>query len=135
MAPGGRKSIYAGYYFHVEPDNSFVGGGIYCPQSEQLLAVRNEIYNNPDAFKKIINNKKFKEIFPEISGKMLKSAPRGFDRSFSDVDLLKYKSYTFVTPVSDKMLQDKNLSDYIMNAFTKLKTANDFINRAISSSE
>jgi len=135
MTPGGRKSIYAGYYFHVEPDNSFVGGGIYCPQSEQLLAVRNEIYNDPDGFKKIINNKKFKEIFPEISGKMLKSVPRGFDRSFSDVDLLKYKSYTFVTPVSDKMLQDKNLSDYIMNAFTKLKTVNDFINRAISSSE
>ncbi len=135
MAPGGRKSIYAGYYFHVEPDNSFVGGGVYCPQSEQLLAVRNEIYNNPESFKKIINDKAFKAIFPEISGEKLKSAPRGFDNSFPDVDLLKYKSYTFITPVSDKMLQDKDLEEYILNAFAKLKTANDFINRAIDASQ
>jgi len=135
MAPGGRKSIYAGYYFHVEPDNSFVGGGIYCPKSAQLLAVRNVIFNNPESFKSIIDQKEFRKYFPQISGEKLKAAPRGFSKSFPDIELLKYKSYTFITPVSDKMLQEKNISDYIMNAFTKLKTANDFINQAINSSE
>lgn len=28
---GGRKSIYAGYYLHITPDNSLFGGGIYAP--------------------------------------------------------------------------------------------------------
>ena len=31
---GGKKSIYAGYYFHLQPEgNSFVGGGLWMPES------------------------------------------------------------------------------------------------------
>lgn len=34
---GGKKSIYAGYYFHVEPGGkSFVGGGLWMPMSGEL---------------------------------------------------------------------------------------------------
>ncbi|HZW70528.1 MAG TPA: DUF2461 domain-containing protein, partial [Hanamia sp.] len=41
---GGKKSIYAGYYLHVQPgDNSFIGGGLWRPEPEQLKKVRQEI--------------------------------------------------------------------------------------------
>src|SRR5437763_16933693 len=30
---GGKKSIYAGYYFHLQPGKSFAGGGIWMPQA------------------------------------------------------------------------------------------------------
>ena len=43
IAKGGRKSMYAGYYFHIEPDTSFVGGGIYMPDAEHLKAIREYI--------------------------------------------------------------------------------------------
>lgn len=34
---GGKKSIYAGYYFHVEPGGkSFAGGGLWMPMAGEL---------------------------------------------------------------------------------------------------
>ena len=30
---GGKKSIFAGYYLHLEPGKSFVGGGLWMPMS------------------------------------------------------------------------------------------------------
>ena len=37
---GGKKSINAGYYFHLQPrGNSFVGGGLWMPQIPPLLHV------------------------------------------------------------------------------------------------
>ncbi len=36
MAPGGRKSVYAGYYLHLEPGNCLLAGGSYRPQGEYL---------------------------------------------------------------------------------------------------
>jgi len=65
LAPGGRKSIYSGYYIHVEDNNSFMGGGVWCPQPDTLKAIRTDIYNFTDDFKKIINNPTFKEYYGE----------------------------------------------------------------------
>ncbi|MBN2571813.1 MAG: DUF2461 domain-containing protein, partial [Ignavibacteriales bacterium] len=46
IAEGGRKSKHAGYYLHVEPNKSFIGGGIYMPSPEILIAIRTHIYEN-----------------------------------------------------------------------------------------
>ena len=43
MGRGGRKSPYASYYIHIEPGNSFAGGGIWMPQPAALKAMREEI--------------------------------------------------------------------------------------------
>ncbi len=43
MSTGGRKSPKAGYYLHVEPNSSFLGGGIYMPESANLNKIRTEI--------------------------------------------------------------------------------------------
>lgn len=38
FSKGGRKGKYAGYYLHIEPGNSFAGGGIWRPDSDVLKA-------------------------------------------------------------------------------------------------
>ena len=53
IVKGGKKSGNAGYYLHIEPENSFLGGGIYMPPSNILKAIRIEIYENIDEFKSI----------------------------------------------------------------------------------
>ena len=40
---GGRNSLFAGYYFHLDPNEAFFGGGIYMPQPEYLKMVRKKI--------------------------------------------------------------------------------------------
>src|SRR4051812_46071466 len=65
---GGRKSVYAGYYFHLEPGQSFVGGGLWIPEPAQLKNLRQEIDYNWDEFEGIIKNKTFKKTYGDLYG-------------------------------------------------------------------
>ena len=50
---GGRKSPFTGYYFHLEPGASFVGGGMWMPEAPALKNMRQEIDYNWDEFNTI----------------------------------------------------------------------------------
>ncbi len=132
MAEGGRKSPWAGYYTHIEPDANLIAGGLHHPQREILNKVRTLIYQNPKAFKTIVEDEKFAQHFPQISGEQLKSAPRGFDKKFKDMDLIKFQSYDFFRYVSDQELVADNYFDKSMASFRILKTVNDYFNQIIS---
>ena len=58
MNRGGKKSMYAGYYFHCEPGKSFVGGGLWMPMPPEMKKVRQEIDYNLDEFDSIVTSKK-----------------------------------------------------------------------------
>lgn len=58
ISKGGKKIQCAGYYFHLEPNNTFIAGGLWMPPAEQLQKLRQEIDYNFDEFKKIITKKK-----------------------------------------------------------------------------
>ena len=65
FSKGGRKLGNAGYYIHVQPGNSFIGGGIYMPPSDILKKLRTEIYNFSEDYIKIVTNKNFIKTFKE----------------------------------------------------------------------
>lgn len=135
VAKGGRKSSLAGYYLHIEPCASMVAGGLYCPPSNILKAVRREIYNFTDEFKGIINNPEFKKVFPKVFEDKLKMAPKGFPKDFEDIELLKYKSFTPLHQADNEELMSKNAFDYIREIIKILAPHNAFINRGITSDE
>jgi len=117
IAKGGRKSPYAGYYIHFEPDNSFVGGGIYQPEPKLLKSIRTQIFKDVETYKDIINNAEFKKYFPEIFGEKLKTAPRGFPKDFADIDLLNNKHYAVSYGVNNSFWFNKNLIENISDIF------------------
>ena len=127
IAPGGRKSPLAGYYIHLEPGNTFAGGGVWHPPSPLLRKIREYIFRHPEAFKNIIENEDFKKYFGEIYGEKLKTFPRGFPKDFPYMDLLKYKSYALVHPLPDRPSVEETVK-----AFKKMRKFNEFINKALS---
>jgi len=60
---GGRKSVFAGYYFHCEPGQSFVGGGIWMPMAPEMKKVSRRSIICFNEFKKIVQSKKFTTIY------------------------------------------------------------------------
>jgi len=133
IAPGGRNSGLAGYYIHLEPDNCLLAGGIYMPPPDRLKAVRTEIFENTEEFKKIIHHKNFKKHFGKIiSDKMLKTAPKGFPKDFNDIDLLKYKHYTVIKKVPEDMVTSDKFTAEVSQTFKALYPFNRFINDGIN---
>ncbi|PID68586.1 MAG: TIGR02453 family protein [Flavobacteriia bacterium] len=131
IARGGRKSPFAGYYIHIEPDSSFIGGGIYHPESSVLKTLRQHVFDHTKAFKHIINDTTFKAYFPKIYGDKLKMAPKGFSKDFSAIDLLKHKDYAVIHKLdNDFFLQDDVLTQ-LLKIYEIQKPFNDFLNESL----
>ena len=132
IARGGRKGGYAGYYLHIDPEQSFIAGGMHMPQPDILKKARQEILYNVDDFKSIINKPSFKKTFGEIQGEQLKRPPKDFPADFPDIDLLKFKSYTVMHSVEQKTLLKDDSEKYILKVFKEMYSLNHFLNKALS---
>lgn len=131
IAKGGRKSKYAGYYFHIEPSGSFVGGGIYMPATEPLKAIRDYIAENGEEYLSIINNKSFKKVYPEMMEDKLKTAPKGFSPAHEFIDLLRYKSFAFSSQLDKSQILADNYIEKLVHSFKILQPVNRFLNDAL----
>ncbi len=131
IAKDGRKSISAGYYIHIEPGASFVGGGAYFPPADALKAFRTEIFDHPDDFKSIILSAPFLKFYPDLYDDKLKTAPKGFPKDFPEIGLLKYKSYAFTSKIDDSIVTGDRYVERIVSAFKELYPANRFLNIAL----
>ncbi|OIP00432.1 MAG: hypothetical protein AUJ98_07760 [Bacteroidetes bacterium CG2_30_33_31] len=131
LTNGGRKSKYAGYYFHIERDNSMAAGGIYCPEAVELKSVRTEILTNHKKFNEILSEADFKENFVGLVDIKLKRPPKGFPQDHPQIDLVKYKSYIYSKKFTDNQVLADNFIEEILNTFKAMKNMNSFINHAI----
>jgi uncharacterized protein (TIGR02453 family) len=135
---GGRKSIYAGYYFHCEPGQSFVGGGIWMPMPEETKKVRQEIDYCLDEFRKIIESKKFKNVYGDLykdKEVSLSRVPQGFEKDHPAADYLKLKSWIAMQSLKDADLTSKELVKKTLIAFETLQPMVQFINRSLENVE
>ncbi len=133
---GGKKSDNAGYYIHIQPGGeSFIGGGRYMVEADQLKKIRQEIDYNWDEFKAIIHNKKFKTTYGELErgeGMALSREPKGYEKDNPAIEYLKLKSWVATTPLTDTDLTSKDLVKKITTALEALQPMLVFLNRAIS---
>jgi uncharacterized protein (TIGR02453 family) len=129
----GKKGVAAGYYFHLEPGKSFVGGGLWMPMADDLKKLRQEVDYNFNGFDKIITSKKFKSLYGELEMSKetsLSRPPKGYDENNAAIQYLKLKSFIATAPIADSELADKNIEKKIITAFETLKPLIDFINRS-----
>ena len=132
---GGKKSIFGGYYFHCEPGQCFVGGGLWMPMPAELNKVRQEIDYNFADFKKIVASKKFKSVFKDLSRDkeyVLSRVPKGYEATNPAAEYLKLKSFVASTSFADADLTSKQLLKKTVMVFETIRPLIDFVNSSIS---
>ncbi len=136
---GGKKSVFAGYYVHLEPGNSFAGGGIWMPMPAETRKIRQEIDYNWSDFKKIIGSAAFKAVYNGLDtsepGISLTNVPRGYEKDNPAAEYLKLKSWIAMQPLSDADLVSKDLFKKVLKAFTTIQPLIYFINDAVADDE
>src|ERR1043165_10262360 len=69
----------AGFYFHLQPGASFVGGGCWMPPRPALQKFRAAIADDPRGFERIVLGTAIRRRFGELSDEeALKRVPRGY---------------------------------------------------------
>jgi len=132
---GGKKSIFAGYYFHLEPGGkSFAGGGLWMPDTVELKKLRQEIDYCLPEFKKLLSNSSFKKQYNGLEmneAQMLVNIPKGYEKENPAASFLRLKSFVATKNIDDNLLQTPQLVNEVSSAFKALMPLVKFMNRAM----
>ncbi len=135
MCPGGKKSGFSGYYFHVGvggtgyPEGHMLAVGDYMCEPKVLQVIREDIAFDGDYFQSILDGAGEKFVLDDSN--KLKNVPKGFDKDSKWAEYLKYKVFCIYQEPSDSVMTSKNCAEYIIQECKKAKPFLDFINRAV----
>ncbi|MCK5468303.1 MAG: DUF2461 domain-containing protein, partial [Cyclobacteriaceae bacterium] len=109
------NTLRGGYYYHIEPGNTYIAGGFFGPNAVDLKHIRNHIDQDDAPLREILESKSVKSYFGSLIGEQVKTAPKGFDRDHASIDLLRFKQFYLKHQFSNQevLLSDfyKNMSD------------------------
>lgn len=132
ISEGGKHSENPSYYFHLQPGENFVGGGIYMPQGEVLKKIRQEVDYNPEELKGIVEDSEFRKMYGEIRGEKLKTAPKGYPMDHPNIEFLKLKSFVVMRDIKEWDLKKEGVVDMVVESFRVMKPFNDYLAVAVS---
>lgn len=114
--------LRGGYYVHIQPGNeSFLAAGFWQPNKEDLLRIRKELELDASEFKNVIDHITFKNIWGNLVGEELKTAPKGFDKEHNDIELIRKKQFIFIKKFTDKEVLQPNFIENANKAFVAIK--------------
>lgn len=134
ICPFGKKSGYAGYYFHMEPQNTdFIGGnilatGLHCPLPEVLKSIREEIFLNGDVFDETVRKA---NSFVLEDSEALKRVPRGYPADFKYAEYLKIKNPSLYKHFDVDFLNSNTLLENTLEAYRETLDFNNWLNNAV----
>ena len=127
-----KPMLRGGYYLHIEPGESFVGGGFWEPNAVDLNRIRKEFEMDDEEIRTIIADETFKKFFGELKGEELKTAPKGFDKTHLAIDLIRKKQYLLTRSFSDKEVLAPNFQEEVLATFQAMRPFFDYMSEVLS---
>ena len=129
---GSSRHEGAGYYISVSPKEVAIGGGIYMPAPETLMAVRNHIAANYRELDKLAQSRTVRRLMGEIQGDQLSRVPKGFATDHPAAEWLRYKQWILYTVLDPKIATTPGLYREILERFRAMSPFIAFLNRALA---
>lgn len=132
ISAGGRMPIPAGYYLHITPGGSFLGGGIFAQIPSATEMVREYIAQHGDKLEALIKAPCFEENFT-LLGEKLKNVPKGYEKDHPYGEYLKHKSWDVEYHIEDAVVcNTQRFLQLAAEKFLLMRPLNDFLNTALS---
>ncbi|MCX7783835.1 MAG: DUF2461 domain-containing protein [Meiothermus sp.] len=121
----GQDVHMPGFYIHIEPDNCFLGAGMWMPEPENLRRIRAAIARQDPRWLQLRG--KF-ELDGE--GKLVRP-PRGFSADHPLIEDLKQRSFTVSYSLAEEEVLSGQLPDRVEMVFRKLLPLNRFLSEVL----
>ncbi|SDF62910.1 TIGR02453 family protein [Pedobacter terrae] len=126
------KQRRGGYYFHIEPGNSFVAGGFFGPSPQDLKLIRENISYDAQPLREILSDETFISSFGTLKGEQLKTAPKGFAVDHHDINLLRHKQFLLIHQFTDEEVLSKEFPAYCSQEFKNMRPFFDYMSEILT---
>jgi len=115
------KQLRGGYYFHIKPGNTFLAGGFWGPEPDDMKRIRQDIDLNYKSWKKLLAEKTLVKTFGAMTGEQISSAPRGYAKDHPAIGLLRYKQFLLRHELTDQEVCSPDLLNKANDIFKKMR--------------
>jgi uncharacterized protein (TIGR02453 family) len=126
------KHSGAALYFHIEPAEVVVAGGVYMPDSAALRAIRQHIAAHWEELRSILNQKNFKKLFGGLEGERLVRPPLGFTADHPAVGLLRHKQFYVAVTEPSSLAEGGKLFPRLLTLFAAMIPLVRFLNQPLT---
>lgn len=126
------KWLRGGYYFHIEPGASFVGGGFWDPNPADLKRIREEIAADDQPLRQVMADPQFIRTFGTLEGERLKTAPQGFAKDHPAIDLLQLKQFLVSRKFTDKEVLSPSFQEQVVETFRHMRPFFDYMSEVLT---
>lgn len=127
------KRLRGGYYLRIRPGESFLAGGFWEPNKEDLFRIRKEIEFSDKELRSILSAKEFKHNFGGVLvGDELKTAPKGFSKEDPAIDLLRKKGFVAVRNFTDEQVLSPDFFTEVNRSFQALRPFFDYMSEVLT---
>jgi uncharacterized protein (TIGR02453 family) len=128
-----KPELRGGYYLHIEPGNkSFIAGGFWAPSKEDMLRIRQEFEMDATPMRKILANPELQKVFGTVQGDSLATAPKGFDKTHPDIDLIRMKNWYFETYFTDEQVLQEDFAKRVDKTFKLFRPFFDYMSDVLT---
>ena len=110
-----------------------LAGGFWEPNKDDLLRIRKELEIDAEELRTILASSSFVQHFGGVlEGNELKTAPKGFDKTHPDIDLIRKKGFVAVRRFSDQEVLSSTFSDEVAASFVALRPFFDYMSDVLT---
>jgi uncharacterized protein (TIGR02453 family) len=128
---GGERLGAGGFYFSVSHDVIEVAAGIWHPDREVTLLVRNHIAETHQELSRILANKKGRKLTGSLGGAALTRSPKGFDPEHPAAGFIKMKDWILDVTLDPSLATTPKLHGEIVARFRAMMPLIQYLNRPL----
>ncbi len=128
---GGERLGAGGFYFSVSHDVIEVAAGIWHPDRDVTLIVRNHIAATHEELSRLLADKKSKKLAGELKGDALTRSPKGFDPAHPAAGFIKMKDWVMEITLDADLATTPQLQRAIVDRFRAMAPVLKYLNRPL----
>jgi uncharacterized protein (TIGR02453 family) len=114
---GLEKTSGGGYYMHISPEEVLIAAGVYMPEREQLLAIRQYMLVHHSEVRQVLNDRKLRRLMDSFTGTPLTRPPKGFPKDHPAMDLLLCRQWGVEAKLPSSASLQADFADEIIRRF------------------
>lgn len=121
----------AGLYFHVGSDEVWIGGGMYAPQTAQLVSIREHVASNVHRLRTIIESPAFRRHVGQLEGEKLQRVPRGYPKDHDAAEYLKFRQFLAGREFAPAFAASPAFYRTVLRVFSEVAPLTRFLNEPL----
>jgi uncharacterized protein (TIGR02453 family) len=127
---GDGNGAQPGFYLHLAPGQSAIGGGVWRPPPNALQQIRSAIAKQSDAWRKVATGRALRSGCGMV-GESLKRPPPGFAPDHPFIEDIKRKDFATSAPLADRAVCGPDFMDRFLDGVRATAPFVQFVSKAM----